>query len=553
MKAILEGALIQTNTGTGYLHLYEDGAITGFYLAQKTSDGKSVKIERDSGETKGLHSFVANVVRSRQLFKTKGDVDTVLFRANNTEIRSLIATPLISGVGEIFGVLTLLSPHAGAFDDEAEETLNILAAQAVIAIQNARNYARAEIELKRFSQLYNTAWELAQITDPSAIDKAYENVLRSADVSQQSQAFICRFDEDTQALVIGHSLRLRDEIKSRRIGLDEEGVNAQVARERKPVIIYDTEHLPTGVVPPKPLDMAVNSLVVIPLEFGDRYYGNLALSHERANYFRDADVELIKGLAKQLAITIYRLETAEARTEAEQRAMEAEVMSSVGQSTIELSHRLANDLGLTTSYVNNVRRELKSADISLPEVNSNLDKIIRDVQMVLDLSKGLKKEVAGLRAEGVNSRDCAAISVRNLLREIAASYPGLPNTVKIRFDIRDDVRSVWGVLTQVKDTLRNLFVNAVEALPDGGSITLGAHNSGENVNLEIKDSGPGIEPARLPRIFDLFYSTKGGFGFGLWSARRNALANGGDLKVDSKAGVGTTFTLSLRKGPQETR
>jgi signal transduction histidine kinase len=92
----------------------------------------------------------------------------------------------------------------------------------------------------------------------------------------------------------------------------------------------------------------------------------------------------------------------------------------------------------------------------------------------------------------------------------------------------------------------------VEALPrDGGTIILGARNAGEYVNIYVKDNGVGIESGRQLRIFDLFYSTKGGFGFGLWSARRNALANGGDLTVESYPGKGTTFSLLLKKGRQE--
>jgi signal transduction histidine kinase len=63
----------------------------------------------------------------------------------------------------------------------------------------------------------------------------------------------------------------------------------------------------------------------------------------------------------------------------------------------------------------------------------------------------------------------------------------------------------------------------------------------------VEDTGPGIPPARQARIFDLFYSTKGSFGFGLWSARRNALKNGGDLKVKKSSRGGTIFTLSLQK------
>jgi signal transduction histidine kinase len=82
-------------------------------------------------------------------------------------------------------------------------------------------------------------------------------------------------------------------------------------------------------------------------------------------------------------------------------------------------------------------------------------------------------------------------------------------------------------------------------MPEGGKITLKAHNAGRFVALEVIDTGAGIPQQSLSNIFDLFYSTKGSSGFGLWSARTNALRNQGDLMVKSQEGCGTIFTLLL--------
>lgn len=106
---------------------------------------------------------------------------------------------------------------------------------------------------------------------------------------------------------------------------------------------------------------------------------------------------------------------------------------------------------------------------------------------------------------------------------------------------------VRGVHSLVMDILRNLVSNALDATPEGGQITLRARNAGSFVALEVIDTGTGIPRQSLDKIFDLFYSTKGSSGFGLWSARRNALRNHGDLKVKSELGQGTTFTLLLPK------
>jgi signal transduction histidine kinase len=84
-------------------------------------------------------------------------------------------------------------------------------------------------------------------------------------------------------------------------------------------------------------------------------------------------------------------------------------------------------------------------------------------------------------------------------------------------------------------------------MPGGGRITLGARNATRFVLLEVSDTGVGIPEEKQSKVFDLFFSSKGSSGFGLWSARRNALRNRGDLRIQSQPGLGTTFTLLLPK------
>src|SRR6185436_18531684 len=83
------------------------------------------------------------------------------------------------------------------------------------------------------------------------------------------------------------------------------------------------------------------------------------------------------------------------------------------------------------------------------------------------------------------------------------------------------------------------------AMPSGGIITLRARSAGRFVAFDVIDTGTGIPLHQIPKIFNLFYSTKGSTGFGLWSALRLARRQGGNLQVQSQQGVGSTFTLLL--------
>ena len=101
--------------------------------------------------------------------------------------------------------------------------------------------------------------------------------------------------------------------------------------------------------------------------------------------------------------------------------------------------------------------------------------------------------------------------------------------------------------TELKEVITNLLVNALEAMPEGGRLTVEARPAAEKVVIGIRDSGPGMPPEFQQRIFDPFFTTKDdlGRGLGLSIVYRLVHAHGGELEVDSAPGQGTCFTISL--------
>jgi signal transduction histidine kinase len=168
---------------------------------------------------------------------------------------------------------------------------------------------------------------------------------------------------------------------------------------------------------------------------------------------------------------------------------------------------------------------------------------VQSVKAVLSFSKDLKKELSKLGDEKM-AGEPVLISPKELLEEASAAL-SMPLNIEIGLEIDDPVAPVKVFRNLVIDILRNLVANAIQAMPDGGKITLRTRNLGRSVALEVTDTGVGISEQERSNIFDLFFSTKGSSGFGLWSARRNALKNRGDLKVVSQLGQGTTFQLLL--------
>jgi signal transduction histidine kinase len=120
-------------------------------------------------------------------------------------------------------------------------------------------------------------------------------------------------------------------------------------------------------------------------------------------------------------------------------------------------------------------------------------------------------------------------------------------------DITVEAHFLGGLFVNVnrnsmKQVFLNLFINALDATPKGGKLTIDAFENGKNVVVSVKDTGCGIPETKLEKIFEPFYSTKEqGTGLGLAIIRKFVSANGGTISVKSKIGEGTVFELVFGK------
>lgn len=100
--------------------------------------------------------------------------------------------------------------------------------------------------------------------------------------------------------------------------------------------------------------------------------------------------------------------------------------------------------------------------------------------------------------------------------------------------------------SQFKQALLNLIINGVQAMEDGGTLTVRAISSDEGVQIDVEDTGRGVEPEQLDKVFDLFFSTKeGGTGIGLTIAKQVIEGHGGSINVESSPGQGAKFSIML--------
>jgi nitrogen fixation/metabolism regulation signal transduction histidine kinase len=141
----------------------------------------------------------------------------------------------------------------------------------------------------------------------------------------------------------------------------------------------------------------------------------------------------------------------------------------------------------------------------------------------------------------------APASLAELVHEVVTPYRiGLPNRVRISEAVSPDLPQVTIDRTLLARALTNVIENALHAMPSGGSIAIAATCADSHVRLSIRDTGVGMDPEALQRVFEPYFSTKtGGTGLGLPIAKRNVELSGGTIFVDSQKDVGTTVTIEL--------
>ena len=217
----------------------------------------------------------------------------------------------------------------------------------------------------------------------------------------------------------------------------------------------------------------------------------------------------------------------------------------------------------------NVIAELSVAD-------SALDLLMHDESVSLEMRGKLALLVEQIRQAAAHAKrliilshcsdGVASMQLDNLIADLTPLLRRfLPKSVDVRFDVASDLWSIKAHRENFEQALISLFIRARNAMPDGGSLILRAananetkcrscaevHLSGEHVVIEINDTGMGIPPDHLKRLFDPFAITKGpANGFELAKVYRAIRDTNGHIIVKSEIGKGSTFTIFMPRSEE---
>jgi len=354
------------------------------------------------------------------------------------------------------------------------------------------------------------------------------------------------------------------------VGIDEERIkgitlplgpgDSVVGRsifERQPFIIPDASTDPR-VNPILKEKFNLHSLVVIPLLAKERALGAIAADFvdPNKNVTKEA-LESVMVFAQQAGLAIHnafmyqdlktfshQMEEKIQKTTADLRKTEAQLIRSeklaaLGQLAAGIAHEIRNPLTSINILIHSLTENFPSEDSHREDLNVIEEEIDR-INEILDRFLRFAKPAAPL----LERTEVASIfeETLQLIR---------PRMEKQRIHVQKEFQDLPMILMdreQIKQVALNLLLNAVQAMPRGGTLTLRGQNSkdGQWITIFIQDSGVGIPDEDMNKLFNPFFSTKeGGIGLGLSIAHRIIDQHHGKIEVESDPGKGTLFTIWL--------
>ena len=239
----------------------------------------------------------------------------------------------------------------------------------------------------------------------------------------------------------------------------------------------------------------------------------------------------IAALAIALAALVMR--RLQERRRARSRAVMVQKLEALGQMTASVSHDFRNLLAVMTSTLRLVRRRGPDETV----LRAAEEALERGDKLISQLLAFSKRHDLQLRPASINA---LLEGLDHVLRHAAGA------DVTLSYDMAGDLPLCRADQTQFDAALMNLVVNARQAMPEGGRVTIVTRSAGaRGVELRVADTGLGIAPGDLRRVFEPFFTTKAESGTGLGLAQVYGFMRriGGDATVASAVGVGTTFTL----------
>jgi PAS domain S-box-containing protein len=257
------------------------------------------------------------------------------------------------------------------------------------------------------------------------------------------------------------------------------------------------------------------------------------------------EAKVIRDVAgKPVEVMGYWIDVTE-RKRMEELLAEARRLAAIGETAAMVGHDLRNPLQAIVSTIYLAKRELESQiepskkPAVKPGLVAMLETIENESQYMNKIVSDLQDYATPLKAEP------KPVQMESLVRDTLLKIR-IPQNVKVSFEVSEALQTVTVDPATMRRVFSNLIMNAIQAMPDGGELTIDLSRTEEHLLVSFRDTGVGIPEENLGKLFNPFFTTKSkGQGLGLPVCKKLVEAQNGRITVESKPGEGSTFTVKL--------
>jgi signal transduction histidine kinase len=513
-------------------------AISGFQLDERNipklrmqiGDGAAGQVLRD-----GITINIADVNTDSRFLQT--DIKPAY--------RSLLVAP-VQTPGKKLGTISVESEKPDAFVEHEAQLLEALGNQVAIAIENTRLFESTQQSLKEVNALYKISQGLAASLDSDQLIQDVLSMLQQNFGYYYVQIFF--LDPISGALIFK---RGSDEIGTKLNGQQfrlprGKGIVGYVAETGTPFVTNNVDDVVFYYR--NPLLPDTQSELAVPIKVDGRVVGVLDIQQTPPHRLTDGDLHLTTAVADQLAVVLQKASlyaNLQRSLQQEQtirsQLLQSERLALVGRLLASVSHELNNPL----QAIQNALFLLKEEANLSTQGNQDLGLILSETERMAALIERLRSAYRPVR-----EKDFQPVHLNNLVEDVYALIATHMRHKQIAFEFIPDpeLPEVSGISDQIRQVVLNLLLNAIEVMQPGGCLTVQTQSLVplKEALLSVKDTGPGIDPEILPKIFEPFITSKStGTGLGLTITLDIIQQHHGRIEVENNPQGGATFKVWL--------
>jgi len=465
---------------------------------------------------------------------------------------ALMCVPIRLG-DRILGTLNVYRERGFQFDDEALRLATSFADQAAIAIENARLYTEGARRRREAEELAQVARLLTESLDIATVGRRVVESVLPLFRAASSALYLLQADGSQRAVALGG--RAQEHFEAGQVFPPGVGVMGQAVVTRGPVWCRDVLTEPS-VVLSDDLRRGIiatghHATLAVPLRVKGELIGVLSIADEAARAFSAEEVALLQTFADQAALAIdnARLyqqarQAYEALGRAQAELVRMETLRALGELASGAAHHLNNLLAIIVGRIQLLRFRGQAPDIRRP-----LEIVER---AALDSAEVVRRLRAFSRSHPIPTVE--SVDLNEIAREVVEltrpRWRDEPQARGVGIEVvldAGELPRVAGDAAALREVLVNLLLNAVEAMPQGGTVTIRTWAIGGWVHCSLSDTGVGMSAEVQGRAIEPFFTTKGvkSTGLGLSVNYGTVRQHGGDLSIESTEGRGTTMTFTL--------